>query len=97
MVLGLIGIVVIASVLFALQKHATTQPGRALAKKFANLGTLAGKTKHEIVQAVGQPTSVSALPGEQTLLQWQATGYHIALSFTGDVCNGVTHEYLAQD
>jgi hypothetical protein len=95
-ILWFIGIAVVGSVFFALQQQAVTQPGRALAKKFAELGTIAGKSKQEIIEAVGQPTSFSALAENQTLLQWQAIGYHIALSFTGEVCNGVTHEHLSQ-
>nr|AGY30836.1 hypothetical protein [uncultured bacterium] len=96
MILWFIGAIVIGGVIFAFQQQAVTQPGRDLAKKFAALGTIAGRSKQEIIQAVGQPSSFSALAENQTLLQWQATGYHIALSFTGEVCNGVTHEHLAQ-
>lgn len=31
-----------------------------------------------------------------TLLQWQATGYHIAIRFKDDVFDGITHEFAAQ-
>ncbi len=66
--------------------------------KFAALGTIAGRSKDEIVAAVGPPTSVSQLAGGKSLLQWQhisqAGGYHIALRFGPDgVCEGVTHEH----
>mgnify|MGYP003964036481 CR=1 FL=1 len=27
------------------------------------------------------------------LLQWMATGYHIALIFENDICQGVSHEF----
>lgn len=64
-------------------------------KKFADLGTLTGKTKAEILAVVGQPNSVSSVGDGKTLLQWQATGYHIALMFTGEICDGVTHEHSA--
>lgn len=95
-ILWFIGITVVGGIFFALQQKAVTQPGRALAGKFAALGTIAGRSKQEIIAAVGQPTSFSAMAANQTLLQWQATGYHIALSFTGEVCDGVTHEHLSQ-
>jgi hypothetical protein len=78
------------------QQEDVTAPGRALAKKFGALGNLQGRTKQEIVASVGRPTSFSALTGNQTLLQWQATGFHIALIFDGEICGGVTHEYCAQ-
>jgi hypothetical protein len=83
------------SILFALQQHAATQPGRDLAHRFSALGTLSGKTKEEIITSVGQPSSFSAMANGKSLLQWQATGYHIALLFDGDLCEGVTHEYLS--
>jgi hypothetical protein len=65
----------------------------SLAMKFGALGTLTGRSKQEIIDAVGLPNSVSAVGVGQTLLQWQVDGYHIALLFTGDVCDGVTHEF----
>ena len=68
-------------------------PGRALRKRFIALGTLKGKTRKEIVKAAGQPSSETVLPDGRTLLQWRATGYHIALLFEKNGrCFGVTHE-----
>ena len=68
-------------------------PGRALHKRFVALGSLKGRTRREIVRAVGEPASETPLPDDRTLLQWRATGYHIALVFEKDGrCFGVTHE-----
>jgi hypothetical protein len=68
-------------------------PGRALRKRFIALGTLKGRTRKEIVKAVGQPATETVLPDGRTLLQWRATGYHIALVFEKNGrCFGVTHE-----
>jgi hypothetical protein len=68
-------------------------PGRALRKQFIALGTLKGKTRREIVKAVGEPATETTLPDGRTLLQWRATGYHIALVFEQNGrCFGVTHE-----
>jgi cobalamin biosynthesis protein CobD/CbiB len=68
-------------------------PGRALHKQFVAMGTLKGRTRKEIVKAVGQPGTETTLPDGRTLLQWRATGYHIALVFEKDGrCFGVTHE-----
>jgi len=68
-------------------------PGRALRKQFVSLGTLKGKTRREIVKVVGQPATETPLPDGRTLLQWRATGYHIALVFEQNGrCFGVTHE-----
>jgi len=68
-------------------------PGRALRKRFVALGVLKGRTRKEIVKAVGEPATETVLPDGRTLLQWRATGYHIALVFEKNGrCFGVTHE-----
>lgn len=69
--------------------------------KFAALGTISGRSKEDIVAAVGPPSSVTQLPNGKTLMQWQhisqAGGYHIALRFAPDgTCEGVTHEHSSK-
>lgn len=63
-----------------------TAPGKELRARFFALGNgdLAGKTADEIIARVGPPTSRSAMANGQWLLQWQATGYHIALLFDAE-------------
>lgn len=68
-------------------------PGRALQQKFVSLGTIKGKTRIEIEAVVGAPNSISAAAGGMVLCQWMAVGYHIALLFDGDICQGITHEF----
>jgi hypothetical protein len=63
-----------------------TTPGRALAQRFAQLGSMTGKTANQIISAVASPNSRSSMAFGKTLLRWPATGYHIAILF--DV-NGV--------
>jgi hypothetical protein len=63
--------------------------------KFASMGVLQGKTKDEIIQEVGLPSSFSSIGEGKELLQWQQPGYHIALLFTNGVCDGVSHEHAA--
>lgn len=68
-------------------------PGRALHRRFRALGSLKGRSRREIVEAAGEPAIETPLPDGRTLLQWRATGYHIALIFEPDGrCVGVTHE-----
>jgi hypothetical protein len=68
-------------------------PGRRLRKQFIALGSLKGKTRREIVKAVGEPATETPLPDGRMLLQWRTTGYHIALVFEKNGrCFGVTHE-----
>jgi hypothetical protein len=68
--------------------------GNGLHKKFIALGTLVGKTEEEIINAVGAPSARSAMVNG-SLLQWQATGYHIALIFDeNSICKGISHEFV---
>lgn len=68
-----------------------TAAGRELKKRFAELEQLKGKTKREIVAAVGSPSAVSGMADGRTLCQWMKSGFHIALIFDGDVCEGISH------
>ncbi len=61
-----------------------TAPGRELHGRFVELGVLTGMSLEQIIRAVGQPTSFSAMAHGQTLVQWQATGCHMALLFDSD-------------
>ena len=74
-------------------RSSTGRPGEPCRKRFVALGTLKGRSRREIVRAVGEPSSETPLPDGRLLLQWRATGYHIALVFEQDGrCFGVTHE-----
>lgn len=92
--MGLIWVFIGGVVLFGIISAMTTAPGRSLQGKFVGMGTLAGKSKEEIIAVVGMPNSISALPDGQVILQWMTTGYHIALIFNGEVCAGVSHEFV---
>ena len=84
---------VLAGAVAIVVPYAFRAPGRVLRKRFVALGTLKGRTRKEIVKAVGQPASEAVLPDGRILLQWRATGYHIALVFEKNGrCFGVTHE-----
>lgn len=85
--------VIAGLVLFAIIAAFLRAPGNLLQQKFARLGQLPGKSKEEIISAVGPPNSISAAANGNTLLQWLAAGYQIALLFDGDVCLGITHEF----
>jgi hypothetical protein len=80
-------------ILYAIISVVVRSPGSFLRTKFQSLGTLRGKSFQTIVASVGPPTSRSGAANGKTLYQWMATGYHIALIFDGDICEGVTHEF----
>ena len=88
-----VGLLVLAAVLAVVVPYVFRSPGRALKKRFVSLGTLKGKSRAEIERAAGPAAQQTPLPDGRTLLQWRATGYHIALVFdTRGRCDGVTHE-----
>lgn len=71
-----------------------TAPGRELHARFLALGDMRGKTAGEVIAVVGQPTSISSMADGKTLLQWQATGCHMALLFGADErFVKITHQY----
>jgi hypothetical protein len=73
-----------------------TAPGRELYARFTALGDMTNKTAEEIIASVGRPTSITSMPSGQTLLQWQATGCHMALLFGADGrFVKITHQYAA--
>jgi hypothetical protein len=81
--------------LWALASASTRSEGDGLHKKFISLGVLAGKTEAEITEAVGLPVSRSAMVDGGVLLQWQASGFHIALIFDENrICKGISHEFV---
>ena len=94
----LVGAIVVGGAISAAFAQANVSaPGRELHEKFVSLGDMSGKTKEEIIAVVGQPSSVSALPDGRTLLQWQATGCHMALQFNSEMFEALTHEHVSQD
>ena len=68
-----------------------TLGGKQLHQKFAALGDLKGKTKQEIIAAVGNPSAISGTADGKTVCQWMKTGFHIALIFNGEICEGISH------
>lgn len=81
-------------ILYFIINAAVKAPGQSLNRRFVQLGQLKGKSKTEIISAVGPPNAVSQI-ADRELLQWMATGYHIALIFKDDECLGVSHEFRA--
>jgi hypothetical protein len=87
-----LGGLVISGIMSALVRA----PGAVLNQKFASLGDMQGKSLQEIVREVGPYSSISAMTDGGKLVQWMATGYHVALLFDErDVCKGISHEAKA--
>lgn len=65
-----------------------------LPMRLRRINPVQGKTKSEIIAAIGNPNGITAQEGGKTLLQWMIPGYHVALLFdANDICEGVTHEF----
>jgi hypothetical protein len=64
-----------------LSDSSIVSPGRELHARFQSLGDMSGKTLDDVVSVVGPPSSSSSIAFGHTLLQWQATGCHVALLF----------------
>ena len=88
----LIFVSLLGSVVWAIASSMSTQ---GVKRKFSDMGVIAGRTKEDVIACVGSPSSISAVGDGIELLQWQITGYHIALKFTNGICDGVTHEFAA--
>jgi len=80
-------------VLSALWGVATWAEAHSFKKRLYGLGHIAGRTKDEIISAIGMPNSFSVVNDGKELLQWQRPGYHIALLFSEGICEGATHEF----
>lgn len=90
-------LIIVGCLGYAMIHAAATSPGKNLANKFAALGDVPGLALADVISSVGQPVSVSSMPGGNKLVQWTATGYHVAMSFDSDnICLGIDHEYLAR-
>ena len=91
LVLVVVAIVGIKSLFYDPSRAYKRVDGVWLPKRFADLAPLKGRTKAEILSAVGQPTSTTIQGEGQLLLQWITQEHDIALLFHGDTCEGVTH------
>ena len=79
--------------LYFVIQYVVKTPGRLLKANFEKLGNVVGKTKAEIESVVGPAKTVSGQPEGKVLLQWLASGFHIALLMKDDVCEGITHQH----
>lgn len=68
-------------------------PSIGLNRKFVAMGTLAGRSFHEISMVVGLPSATSHPSPGLILRQWLRPGFHIALIFDdNEICGGITHQ-----
>lgn len=70
-----------------------TDDGDTLRRRFVNLGTLTGKSRNEILWAVGPCQGTSQL-GDRYTLKWERSGFILHLGFNAqNICTGVQFEW----
>ena len=62
-----------------------------LQNRFRKLGALKGRNLDEVVKFAGNPSHRARMAANREVLEWRRVGFHIALSFTDGVCDGVDH------
>lgn len=88
-----LGPVIGGLVIYAIIAAIITAPGQALRSKLLQLEPLKDRSKREIIQAAGQPRSISSSASGEQLLLWKIFGYYIVLAFDEDgICQGVIEE-----
>jgi hypothetical protein len=60
-----------------------------LQHRFRKLGALKGRHVDEVVKFAGEPSHRTRMSANREVLEWRRVGFHIALSFTDGVCDGV--------
>ena len=60
-----------------------------LQARFRRLGVLKGRSLDEVLKFVGEPNHRARLAPNREVLEWRRVGFHVALMFTDDVCDGV--------
>ncbi|MDP3619127.1 MAG: hypothetical protein Q8R63_04975 [Ramlibacter sp.] len=60
-----------------------------LKNRFKRLAPLTGRSLDEILKAVGKPGHRSRTAPNREILEWKRVGFHIALAFTNNVCDGI--------
>ena len=89
-------LIIIGGIVFYAFIHmAVRSQGASLNQKFHSLGDMRGRTMEDIIAVVGPPNSRSTVGNGRVICQWIQSGYHIALIFTDDICDGISHEFAA--
>jgi len=83
---------VVGFVIYIFMAYAVRTPARELQRKFVQLGDLKGMTKEQLLKVVGQPSSITHAPDYHEVYQWILPGYHIAIVFKSNICQGISHE-----
>lgn len=92
----IIAILIVGVVLIVMTMNsgnAVRRSGRTLHNAVIALGDVTQHDYASITKVLGDPSSLSNMPGGITFAQWIRPGYHIAMSFDkDDKCVGIDHE-----
>ena len=62
-----------------------------LKNRFQKLAPLEGRNLDELIRLAGKPSHRSRTAPNREILEWKRVGFHIALAFTNDICDGIIH------
>jgi hypothetical protein len=60
-----------------------------LQHRFRKLGALKGRHVDEVIKFAGKPSHRARMAANREVLEWRRVGFHIALSFSDGVFDGV--------
>ena len=86
--LTLLAYALVASLLIALIYASRSA---RLQHRFRKLGALKGRSVDVVIKFAGKPSNRARMASNREVLEWRRVGFHIALSFTDGVCDGVDH------
>lgn len=64
----------------------------ALRRRFEALGKIPGRPLEEIVRHVGEPHRREKPHAGREILEWRRINFHVVLTFTNGVCDGVDYD-----
>ena len=63
-----------------------------LRNRFEKMGRLEGRSLDEVVRLAGKPSHRGRMDAQRELLEWRRISFHVALTFTNGVCDGVAYQ-----
>ena len=94
---GIIGLIIASLISYVISGASANN----MLDNFKSLGTLTGKSQHEILGVVGKPIHISTMDDGSYLYQWMSdsqslggSNYHISLIFKDGLCTQIASESM---
>ena len=63
-----------------------------LRNRFEQMGVVKGRPIDEVIRLAGKPSHRGRIDEHRELLEWRRINFHIALTFTDGICDGVAYQ-----